>query len=267
MDSILKRTIVRTYVSRPPTNNTENAILYLPDAFGLDLVENRLLVSHTKLYTYRISNKYHSLADTMARAGYLVVLPDYFKNEPVPKNTTGFDMTAWLNRHPPTLVEPIIDTTIKYMRSEFGVKNIGVVGYCFGGRYVARLLAPGKGIQAGFTAHPSMVTKPEWQAISAPLSIAAAGKSYLRSIKGLFMPLHDAMSYTKLETDSIFPTPVRRETEDVLQKLGIPYQVTVYGGTQHGFGVRVDLKNSKQKFAKESAFYQAIRWFDQWVKK
>jgi dienelactone hydrolase len=49
--------------------------------------------------------------------------------------------------------------------------------------------------------------------------------------------------------------------------LGIPYQVTVYGGTQHGFGVRVDLKDAKQKFAKESAFYQAVRWFDQWVKK
>jgi dienelactone hydrolase len=121
------------------------------------------------------AKKYNRLADTMARAGYLVVLPDYYKNDAVPKNTTGFDLNTWVARHPPAVVDPIIDATIKYMRGELGVKNIGVVGYCFGGRYVARFLAPGKGIQAGFTAHPSMVEKAEWQGITGPLSIAAAG--------------------------------------------------------------------------------------------
>jgi hypothetical protein len=34
----------------------------------------------------------------------------------------------------------------------------------------------------------------------------------------------------------------------------------------HGFGVRIDLNDPKQVFAKEAAFYQGKFWFDQWLK-
>jgi dienelactone hydrolase len=116
------------------------------------------------------------LADSMAKAGYLVVLPDYFEGEPAPQVTLGFDFAAWIGRHNPSRVETVIDNALKYMRDTLGTKNIGIVGYCFGGRYVARYLAAGKGIQAGFTAHPSLVEPAEWEAIKQPLSIAAAGE-------------------------------------------------------------------------------------------
>jgi dienelactone hydrolase len=59
----------------------------------------------------------------------------------------------------------------------------------------------------------------------------------------------------------------RHETESVLQKLGIPYQLTLYGSVHHGFAVRSDLGNRRQKFAMESACLQAIRWFDEWLKR
>jgi dienelactone hydrolase len=52
-------------------------------------------------------------------------------------------------------------------------KKIGSVGYCFGGKYVTQLLA-GQ-IDAGYIAHPFLVTLEEFAAIKAPLSIAAAG--------------------------------------------------------------------------------------------
>jgi hypothetical protein len=35
---------IKNYVSYPPDKKTDNAILYLPDAFGLALLENKLLV-------------------------------------------------------------------------------------------------------------------------------------------------------------------------------------------------------------------------------
>lgn len=75
------------------------------------------------------------------------------------------------------MADAIVESTIKTMRSELGVKKIGAVGYCYGGKYVARFLAPGKGLDAGFTAHPSNVQVGEWEAVSGPVSIAYGGKS------------------------------------------------------------------------------------------
>jgi dienelactone hydrolase len=69
------------------------------------------------------------------------------------------------------------------------------------------------------------------------------------------------------ETDQIFPTSKRHETEEILLKLGNPYQIVLYGATEHGFAVRADLKDPTKKFAKEFAHLQAVHWFDQWVKK
>jgi len=53
---------------------------------------------------------------------------------------------------------------------------MGVTGYCFGGKYVGRFLAEGKGPVAGFTAHPSFLSNDVIEAVKGPLSIGAAGK-------------------------------------------------------------------------------------------
>jgi dienelactone hydrolase len=83
---------------------------------------------------------------------------------------------GWLPKHPDSDIESILDTTMKHMKGELGVKKVGAVGYCFGGKYVARYMAKGKGLDAGFVAHPSRLEKAELGAISGPFSIAAAGK-------------------------------------------------------------------------------------------
>jgi dienelactone hydrolase len=120
-----------------------------------------------------------SLADSFAKAGYLVVEPDYFRGDPAPADLAGpggRNMGSWMAKHPVSDIDSIIAATIKHMRESLGVKRIGTVGYCFGGKYVARFLAKGKGVDAGFMAHPSMMEQAEIEAISAPLSIGAAGE-------------------------------------------------------------------------------------------
>jgi len=97
----------------------------------------------------------------------------------------------------------------------------------------------GKGIDAGFVAHPSFVDEAELAAISGPLSIAAA------------------------ETDSIFPAEKRHKSEEILIAGKQPYQINLYSGVEHGFAVRCDLSVKVQKFAKEQAFLQAVAWFDE----
>ncbi|MCJ1236774.1 hypothetical protein MMC14_004756 [Varicellaria rhodocarpa] len=164
-----------------------------------------------------------------------------------PANVSGissikeFDLEAWLSHHPTSRVDPIMTSVIHTMRSEMGVKRLGAVGYCFGGKYTCRFLKPGF-IDVGFTAHPSFVLPEELRAIQGPLSIAAA------------------------EKDEIMDEAKRRETEDILKEMDVRYQVTLYGDVGHGFAVRGDLKNQASRFAKEAAFYQAVMWFEEFLK-
>lgn len=44
------------------------------------------------------------------------------------------DLVAWLPKHQTGAVDPVVEKTIKYVRETLGVKKIGAVGYCFGGK-------------------------------------------------------------------------------------------------------------------------------------
>jgi dienelactone hydrolase len=216
-------TTVDTYVSNAPDKKADNAIIFLTDIYGLPAVASKLL------------------ADSFARAGYLVVVPDYFKGEPMPAQPGNMNMTEWQKRHPDSEIESILTASIQYAKS-LGAKRIGAVGYCYGGKFVARLLAKGKGFDVGFFAHPSRLTTDELKAVAGPLSIGAA------------------------ETDAQFPAPKRVEAEGALQALKLPYQINLYGGVSHGFAVRANVADKAQKYAKEEAYLQAVRWFDTWLK-
>ncbi|KAI0379366.1 alpha/beta-hydrolase [Hypomontagnella monticulosa] len=204
---------------------TETAVLYLTDVFGIQLAENMLL------------------ADSFGRAGYLTVAPDMFNGTPAPADIDqpGFNTTQFLNQHTAEVTDPIIDTAITFMRTTLGVKKILVTGYCFGGRYTFRFLAEGKGADVGFAAHPSLLEDGEILARKGPVSIAQA------------------------ENDSMTPPARRAEIDALLKNTSLPYSVALYGGTSHGFGVRANISNPVEKFGKEEAFFQAIRFFGAWA--
>ena len=42
---------------------------------------------------------------------------------------------------------------------------------------------------------------------------------------------------------------------------------SLYAGTNHGFAVRGDPNDRKVNYAKETAFVQALEWFDEHLKK
>jgi dienelactone hydrolase len=115
------------------------------------------------------------------------------------------------------------------------------IGYCFGGKYVPRFLASGKGIDVGFIAHPSSLEASEIQGIAGPISIAAG------------------------ELDAAFNVTLRRNAEDILTGKNATYETNLYSGAPHGFGVRVDLSVPRQKFAKDASFRQAVGWLSAWL--
>jgi dienelactone hydrolase len=188
----IERSTVKSYVSYPKDKSTKNTILFLPDAFGLEFVNNKLL------------------ADDFARAGYFTVIPDIFNGDPVPfehlisPGSKGpIDIMAWVGTHPIDSVDPIVEKTIKGLKS-LGAENIGAVGYCFGAKYVVRFLAQGRGVDAGFIAHPSFVSAEELEASKGPLSIAAAGE-FLLFFLFLLVPSHSTFlpSCCQLFKDSL----------------------------------------------------------------
>ncbi|KAF2274650.1 alpha/beta-hydrolase [Westerdykella ornata] len=216
---------VRAYFSYPKDKSTHNAILIITDILGMDFINVQLI------------------ADQFAANGYFVVAPDLFNGAPAPVNDPNFDIKKWIQDSMPRThqVDPILEATIKELRGSYGVKRLGGVGYCFGGKYVCRFLKSGK-LDAGYIAHPSFVDAEEVEGIEGPLSIAAA------------------------ETDHIFPAEKRHETEAILLKHKVPYQINLFSDVVHGFAVRCDLSKRREKFAKEQAFFQAVAWFDEYVK-
>jgi dienelactone hydrolase len=121
------------------------------------------------------NNDHSSLVDSFARAGFLTVMPDIFRGDPAPHDIT-FDAAEFLSKHNPNTTDPVVETTINYIRNKLGVKHVAVTGYCFGGRYAFRFLAKGRGADVGFTAHPSLLQDDEVLAIDGPVAIAAAGE-------------------------------------------------------------------------------------------
>lgn len=100
-----------------------------------------------------------------------------FDGNPAPMDftTPGFNATEFTLLHGPSATDPILAKAVAYLKTT-GVEKIATTGYCYGGRYAFRLLAAGKGVDAGFAAHPSLLEDSEIMAITRPMSVAAAGR-------------------------------------------------------------------------------------------
>ncbi|KAL2168967.1 hypothetical protein VTG60DRAFT_6609 [Thermothelomyces hinnuleus] len=216
------------YLATPPADKEHKGagILIIPDVIGI--------WQNSKL-----------IADQFAANGYLTLLLDVFEGDALQLNRpAGFNIMEWLTKgsdgktpHTKEAVDPIVVDGIKALKEEYGITQLGAVGYCFGAKYVVRHYK--NGIAVGYVAHPSFVEEEELAAISGPLAISAA------------------------ETDTIFPSEKRHRSEEILKEVGQPYQINLFSQVEHGFAVRCDPSIKVQKFAKEQAFLQAVTWFNE----
>lgn len=167
----------------------------------------------------------------------------------------GASLGPWLLRHREAVARPLIEAFIRDVRDIPGTEKVGVVGFCWGGRY-AILAAQqpfsgteGKGVDAAYAAHPSLCAIPgDFESICAPLSIALGEKdSYLG------------------------PSEVRK-IEDVMDKKRRGDQgrvcegeVVVYKDQVHGFALRGDQVKREEKKALDDAAQQGIDWFEKYL--
>lgn len=206
--------------------------------FGLDTYVSGSGALSVVILTDIYGHKYNNvllIADEFAKAGYLVYIPDILKGDPVP--ATQEDLSQWIGEHPVEVTDPIVDGFLSALRKKVGGGFIGVVGYCYGGRYSIRQIGDKGHADAAAVAHPSLVQIEEVKAIKKPLLISAA------------------------EVDPIFTTELRHKTEETLVDIGATYELDLFSGVLHGFAVRGDIKHEPTLYAMKKALADQLAWF------
>lgn len=159
----------------------------------------------------------------------------------------GASLGPWLLRHREAVARPAVEGFISSVRAMEGVEKVGVVGFCWGGRY-AILAAQepfsgtkGKGVDAAYVAHPSLCAIPgDFEGVNVPLSVALG------------------------EKDSYLGMAEVRRIEEVMgrkRREGCEGEVVVYEGQIHGFALRGDQEKVEDKKALDAAAQQGIDWF------
>lgn len=131
-----------------------------------------------------------------------------------------------------------MDSFLSELTKKIDTKFIGLVGYCFGAKYVIQQLTNDTKVSAGAVAHPSFVSIDEVAEIKKPLLISAA------------------------ETDQIFTDELRKDTEQKLKEIKARYQIDFFSGVSHGYACRGDPKDPVIKYAKEKTFADQVHWFN-----
>ena len=122
--------------------------------------------------------------------------------------------------------------------------SVGVAGYCWGGKPAVNL-AHTELVDCAFTAHPSALAIPgEIEKIRVPFSMAVGDMDFVMGIKEV------------------------EQTKTILKSKGddVPSKVVVYPGAGHGFAVRGNPGDEKEKMQGIEAEDQAIEWFAAYLK-
>ncbi|PVI02965.1 hypothetical protein DM02DRAFT_612606 [Periconia macrospinosa] len=259
---------LKTYITGNPATARALVILYT-DIFGLALPNNLLL------------------ADGIATQGnFLVYVPDFFQGDPVKlaladllipvdekkQSTFGkytgllansIDFLKWTRRHKAKETDELCMKYLGDIRREFSNKDgkewkIGMVGYCWGGRYTLRaareenkIEVQGKKvplIDAAVAQHPSNLVLPE-------------------DARGLVVPVsvgwgeHDSM--ISLAVKEAFEKTCKAEVKDGGTE--VETENVLWSPGRHGFAVRGNPDDKEERAILEGTERQTVKWFEKFL--
>ncbi|KAH7125088.1 endo-1,3-1,4-beta-D-glucanase [Dendryphion nanum] len=216
----------KTYVTG---SSKKAAILLVHDIYGWTFTNARII------------------ADQYAEeVGATVYLPDFFGGEVVdpetlsdPVKRAAFNIPEFIGRHNKTVREPEITAFAQALKKEF--PKVGAIGFCYGGWATFRLGANPELIDAVSVAHPSLLENAEIEGLKVPVQILAP------------------------ETDFAFTPELKEVANRVIPTLGVPYEYVYFPGLVHGFSLKGDLNDKKQKDGLERAKRSVVNFFKEFL--
>jgi len=216
--------------------NKDAAILIVHDAFGWTLINTRILADHFA-----------------KEANATVYLPDFFGGEVLNQDllTSAFgkgdqeamaklDVPGFLAKNSKEIRGPEMFSCAKILKSQY--KKVGAVGYCYGGWASFQLGSKeNQLVDAVSVAHPSLVEEKEIDNLSVPTQILAP------------------------ENDPMFTEELKAYANKKIPTLGIAYQYGFYPGLNHGFAVKGDPNDEKQREGLERAKNATVSWMNEFL--
>lgn len=265
----------KAYVTLPPDGaQSRNTIIFYCDAFGLNLVNNKLLADHYAAETgcqVLVPDTFPrgaaSLAAMQAMNDVLRPVPSTFsyanplmyasKSYAFARALRGF--APFVYRNSPAKAFPECLRFARAVRAPMPSEGkLGVAGFCWGGYQVTKLacepVVEGSDkplIDAVFTAHPSALNAPD---------------DFVAAIDKFKVPYSCAVA----ETDFQFDKKASDKTEKALKKKLGPgvgtFEFVLWEGCHHGFAVRASFdEGTTGEKGYSGAAKQAVDWFNKYL--
>ncbi|KAM7214901.1 alpha/beta-hydrolase [Rhypophila decipiens] len=258
-----------TYVIGNRTSPRGIIVMY-SDVFGLELPNNKLI------------------ADSYAKSGeWLVYMPDFFEGDPVPLKMADLlipvdaasqskigkyggllasmpSYLLWTGRHKTAKTEKVCVDFLAKLRRDTQPKGlkIGMVGFCWGGKYA---------IRAGLDEHMIEIgaRKEKVPLVDAVVALHPSHLVVPADVEGLVVPV----SYAWGEEDSLVSLETKTKVEKVESRVGKAegkkprpkMEHQVYRPGRHGFAVRGNPDDAAERACLEKSVTQVLEWFGKWL--
>ena len=255
---------LNTYVIGNRTNPRGIIVMY-SDVFGLALPNNKLI------------------ADAYAKSGeWLVYLPDFFEGDPLPlkvadvlipvdaaKQSTLAKYTGllasmpsfimWMTRHKEGPTNKVCMDFLHALRAATrGNQKIGMVGFCWGGRYALR---------AGLESNIVQVEGKNMPMVDAVVALHPSNLSLPEDVENPIVPV----SYGWGVEDTQVKIELKGKVEEIhakAERAGKKLPETehkVYKPGRHGFAVRGNPDDAMERACLEDSVTQVLDWFRRWL--
>jgi len=119
------------------------------------------------------------VSETLALPGFRVVIPDFFRGNPITDEIMGKGRPAILafveeNGNWKKNVKTDIQAVIQHYKKTEGITSVGIFGFCWGGRISLDAAIELDDINAAGLVHPSLVTNEEADSVNCPMILLPA---------------------------------------------------------------------------------------------